>query len=432
MWVCAALGGCGVTVCAAPAVCLPEQAQPVLPEAPSGGGNPVAPAPEEPEAIILLMDGRRISGLLVERAPDAVVLRIGGIATRFGVELVDRVEVLPPVMERYRAMRAAIDDRDPDQLVQLAEWLRVRGKYDEAITELTHALSVRPGHVNATRLLALVRAQRELASRSGVRPASKPREPGAPPEAPRPRPEFPVLAPEQINTIKVYEINLKDPPDLVIKRETMAKLMERHAGDPLIPATAEAREALFKLSPARQLELMFKLQARDLYGEVQVVGNVPTMERFRDEVHRPWIINSCATNRCHGGREAGRLYLSNRKPNSESTVYTNFLILDRFRLEDGSPLIDYEEPERSPLLQMALPRRDSLFPHPPAPGPGGRGDLWKPAMRSANDRRFIEGVEWMKSMYRPRPEYPVAYQPPGTLAAEAATGSAPPEEPGKR
>ncbi len=413
-----------MSVCAALAPMQPrEHAQPVLPDRAPGEASPEPAPPEQPEAIVHLNDGRRVTGVLVEQTASEVVLSVGGIPTRFGSEIVDHVEVLAPVMERYRAMRAAIDERDPDQLVYLAEWLRSRGKYDEAIAELTRALSARPGHADATRLLALVRGQRELAMRAGPRaPGAADR--GARGATGRGHPEFPLLTPEQVNTVKVYEIDLKDPPNLLVKRETMARLMEKHAGDPLIPATAEAREALYRLSPARQLELMFKLQARDLYPEVQVVGGLRSMERFRDEVHRPWIINSCSTTKCHGGQEAGRLYLSNRRPNSEATVYTNFLILDRFRLADGSPLIDHEEPEKSPLLQMALPRRDSLFPHPAVPGPGGRGDAWRPAMRSTDDRRFRQAVEWIKSMYRPRPEYPVEYDPSRAVAAEAALDGA--------
>lgn len=400
-----------------------ERLQPTLPDGPPDAGAAPTQESEQPEAIVLLKDGRRITGLLVERTREAVVLKVGGIATRLPADIIDRVEVLPPVLERYQQMRDAIDDDDPDQLVQLAEWLRSRARFDLAIKELLRALEVRPGHPEATRLLTLVRGQRELASRAGSGDRGAPRPAGAP--APAVRPDFPVLSPDQINTIKVYEIDLKSPPDLLVDRDTMTRLMERHSGDPSIPPTAEGREALYRLAPARQVELIFKLQARELYPEIRVIGQPHSMTRFRDEVHRPWIVNSCATTRCHGGEEAGRLYLSNRRPNSEATVYTNFLILERFRLPDDSPLLDYDEPARSALLQMALPRRDSLVPHPIVPGPDGRGDLWRPAIRSTDDRRFQQAVEWMKSMYRPRPQYPVDYQPPKAVAAEAALPATP-------
>jgi hypothetical protein len=136
------------------------------------------------------------------------------------------------------------------------------------------------------------------------------------------------------------------------------------------------------------------------------------MERFRNDVHRTWLINGCATTRCHGGEKAGRLYLSTTRVNTDETAYTNFLIVDRYRTDSGIGLINYEEPVRSPLLQAGLPRKDALYPHPEVPGPNGRGDLWRPVFRSTRDTGYEQAVEWIQSMYRPRPEYPVEYTPP--------------------
>ena len=35
---------------------------------------------------------------------------------------------------------------------------------------------------------------------------------------------------------------------------------------------------------------------------------------------------------------------------TDQVAYTNFLILERFKLDNGMPLINYAEPARSPLL----------------------------------------------------------------------------------
>lgn len=394
---------------------------------------PPPPPPEEPEAVLWLRDGRRITGFLAEppggAAPGTVVLRIGGLPTRFGPELVDRVEVLPPLLERYRAMREAIDGHDPDELVRLAEWLLSRKQYALAVAELERAVEVRPGHAAAASMLLVARGQRDLAARAGRPSERAPGGDGAGGRRPVRR-AFPTLTPEQINVIKVYEIDLKSrtPPRVVVARETMLKLFEANAGSAHVPATAEAREEILRWPPWKQLELMFRLQARDLYGQVKVVGNPPVMERFRDDLHRTWLLNACSSTRCHGGEEAGRLFLNTSRPNSEATVYTNFLILETFKLADGTPLIDHDEPQRSPLLQMALPRKDSIRPHPVVPGPDGQGDVWRPALRNTDDARFVEAIRWIKSLYRPRPEYPIEYQPPRAVAAEAALPSATPKK----
>src|SRR5690606_8892035 len=99
--------------------------------------------------------------------------------------------------------------------------------------------------------------------------------------------------------------------------------------------------------------------ARELYGSVQVNGDPEAFSRFRDDVQTRWLVNACATNRCHGGAEAGRLRLVNTRPGGDEAVYTNFLILNRFVMTDGRPLILENDPGASPLLEMGLPRGDA-------------------------------------------------------------------------
>jgi hypothetical protein len=392
--------------------------------------SPADPA-EPSEAVVTLRDGRRIMGLLVSRSEDKIVLRIAGIETDFRMDGVDRVQVLAPVLERYRMMREAIDPGDIQQMLRLVEWLRAREKFDLALAEIDRALALTPQSAEARRVRALISGQIELAERARARRAAAPEQAApddaAAPPSDRPAKPFAVLTPQQINLIKVYEIDLRDPPNLLIKREAIARLMAEHAGNPLIPGTADGREAMFRMSPVQILDIMFRLQARDLYPEVEVVGQPRALRMFRDDVHRTWLMNACATTRCHGGEEAGRLYLRNQRVNSDETVYTNFLILDRYRLASGASLINYDDPERSPLLQAGLPRKDSLFPHPEVPGSNGRGDLWRPVFRASSDRRYVQAMDWIKAMYRPRPDYPVDYTPPRPVtplpAAQQVGGS---------
>jgi hypothetical protein len=211
---------------------------------------------------------------------------------------------------------------------------------------------------------------------------------------------------------------------MIIRRETVARLLEEHANDPALPHGQEARDALYHQAPVKILEAMFKAQARNLYGEVQVLDQPRSMHHFRDDVHRSWLINSCATAQCHGGAQAGRLQLLSRRSASDQVVYTNFLILDRYHLNDGRPLINYDDPASSPLIQFALPRPGPDQGHPIVPGNEGRGDLWKPIFRSEEDHRFQAAVAWISSMYRPRPEYPVQYTPP-------APSTPPPKKPAR-
>ena len=415
----------------------PPPAEPPAPTTPPAP-PPQQPEPEaqptggaedpEPETVVVLKDGQRFTGFLVERTPERVVLRIAGINTPIKRGVIDRVEIMPPVRERYQRMRELIDDTDAESLLRLAEWLRVRGEWDLALKEVDQALAVKPNDPDALRLKQLVQSQKEL--------AEKPRVPGAPSGgAPQNGgagaqdvDNFPLLSPKDINTIKVYEVDLKNPPRMVIKRETIDAFLEKYRGDNRVPQTPEEQSALYRASPTKVLDLMFRLRAREFYPEVQVVDLPRSLRAFRDDVHRTWLLNSCATNSCHGGNEAGRLRLYNKRPNTEETVFTNFVILERYRLPDGSPLINYQEPGRSPLLQMGLPRNESKHPHPVVPGREARGDLWRPFFRSGEaDMRFEQAVAWIQSMYRPRPDYPIEYKPP-TPEAIAPPADAPPVE----
>jgi len=396
--------------------------------------EPTQPPPPRPqaagprEAVVSLQDGQRYTGILVSQTPEKVVLKIAGIDTSIPARQISSVTLLPATLDRYRAMRATIEDDDADRLLMLVEWLRARSEWDTALLELDHILKIQPDNGEAMRLKLLVTSQRELALRSapdGKPEAEKPEATSAPGQPAENKPVFPLLSTGEINLIKVYEVDLKDPPRMVIGRDTVDRLIQEHAGDPLIPTTPAGREALYRQSPAATLNLMFRTQARNLYGEVTVVDQPRAMKIFRDEVHRAWIINTCSTSRCHGGTEAGRLQLYNQRPNTDPTVYTNFLILDRYRLADGKPLIDYEEPAKSPLLQLALPREHSLNPHPAIPGEESRADLWRPFFRSTDDRAFVRAVEWIKSMYRPRPEYGISYTPPGSSTAPPKSNEPP-------
>jgi len=57
-----------------------------------------------------------------------------------------------------------------------------------------------------------------------------------------------------------------------------------------------------------------------------------------------------------------------------------------------------------------LPREDSLYPHPLVST--SRSAAWRPVIGSVDDLPFVEAVAWINAMYRPRPDYPVSYDPP--------------------
>lgn len=387
--------------------------QPTTPQPQSEAPPSVAPQPENPDGLVVvfLRDGRRLEGRLVSRNNAKVVVEIAGFPTTFNMQDVLRIDPVPPVAERYRQLRTVIADDDIEQLLLLTDWLRDREAFSLALVEVAHILKLDPHNeeakalkqqIESTILLraeALNRAE-DAAPGTDHKPRTKPKR----------RPGFPTLTRDQINLIKIYEVDLKDPPRLVVDRDTIRRLVEAYDGNDLIPQSREARAALERRPPVYILELMFRLRAREFYNEVRVDGEPKAFRLFRENVHRPWLVPTCSSTACHGGQQAGNLWLKNTSPNNEQTIYTNFLILDRYRLADGTPLIDYKEPAKSPLLQMALPRDLSLYPHPLVAT--NSTSVWRPVIGSTDDLRFAKAIQWINAMYQPRPEYPVTYEPP--------------------
>lgn len=423
---------------------------------------PAQPAPsdedptEEHETELVLKDRRRVSGKLVEVTSESVVLAISGIPTVFKLDNIEAIRALPTVEERYNDLRAAIADDDIEGLLRLAEWVRQRGRLTLALKDVDTVLAREPANRAANELKTIIVEQQKLnalkatkpkpqttpdpkpptnpTSKPATKPATKPNaqpDEGPEPGPTRPRPAadtFPLLTDEQINLIRVFETDLKDPPAMVVKRETVTRFLDKYEGTivegkGIVPVSPEAREQFYRLRPSQVLSWFFDLRAREFYPDVQVLENPATMRQFRDNVHRTWLINSCATSKCHGGEEAGRLYLYNKNQASDRAAYTNWVIIDQFKTSDGLPLIDFKDPARSPLLQMGLPRDKAIIKHPNAEGAGRR---WIPIFDDQNDRRYRAAVDWVLSLYPNRAGYPIDYKPPVPKALQAPAPAAPP------
>lgn len=370
-----------------------------------------ASQPESPrEAVVVMGDGTRYTGMLVSQDDQHVVVEVGGIDLRLNADDVARIDILPPIRERYARLRAATADDDIPARLNLVNWLVGRSEYELAGEELTGIMEAEPRHPRALELRRIIDAAILLNAPGPDQPE------GGDPEGPEGDPDRPlkdpiqVLSAEEINLIRVYELDLERLPRIIIRRETVERLIEENVGDPLIPSTIEGRDDLIRSvrsNPRRVLDLIFRLKARHLYPEIQVIDNPRAMQMFRERVHSTWLINACAT--CHNtDADAPRgPRLVTRRPNSDATVYSNFLILDRYRLADGTALIDYDNPGASPLLHMGMPRVTAEFPHPDVAAARG----WSPVFLSNNTNSYQNALTWIRSMYRPRPDYPIDYPP---------------------
>lgn len=364
---------------------------------------------------LLFRNGEFVDGELVSETVEKVTLNVAGIETTFGQSRIAQLVRLPDLATRYRQWRAEIDDGDVGHIEQLIQWLAGEELYHVAHYEAAKLSVNRPRDPRVDALLRRMRGMAALFEQRGQGVARKPTENEKP---------MPLLSREQVNLIRVYELDLLDPPRIRISPRDVQEFLLAYREDPRVPQTPEGRQAMMAGDPVDVLRLMFELKAREYYDRVRVLDDPATVKMFRRDV-TGWLVAGCATSRCHGGVEAGSLRLANRNARGEGQAYTNFLVLTRATLADGTPLIDLEEPDNSPLLHLGLRREGSRFPHPEVPSDRGDGDDWRPVFSRTEDARWRQTTAWIRSLYQPRPEYPIEYPPRSDLQAEEAASDVP-------
>jgi hypothetical protein len=432
----------------------------------------IRPKPGQ-RGVVQLRDGSVVKGVIVRDDLVGVGFKVDTLNGRLPRSQVYRVVLQPDFEERYAAIKANTFPEQHGRRLSLAQWLIDEQRLDMALVEL-EAL-VRDSDSDAARdLLTSVRARIKLAetvaadkareatgakagtgdhapvvatpgATPGATPSATPSgTPVAAPDAapvalptavpavteepdgrdaskpattagpPNPREMLPsdLLSDEDVNLIRVYEIDAKDPPRIRVQPEGVRQLLLRYGSSSLIPAGTQERNELFGREGAEIAQLMFDLKARDLYRYIEVQEDPPSLARFRTRVHNSWMIPNCATSRCHGGVQAGKFFLYTGKAKDARIRYTNMITLLNFEV-DGKKVVDFDTPADSLLIQYAMPRSMARNPHPDVKG-------WKPVFSQGTPQLLQDTVEWIRGMYQPRPEYPIQYKAPKLNAPDSA------------
>jgi hypothetical protein len=362
---------------------------------------------------VIFNDGRVLVGKLLEDGYENVSIEIEGIAARYPREAVDEVLPYPTDAELYERFRSRVEPDQYGARYTLALWLYQKKMYVESKRELESLLEA-TNHYEAKQLLVEVNAQMKLlVPRDDASPDGDARTARGKDE-----PKSPLLSAAEVNLIRVYELDLNDPPRLQVSETLISTMLERYTDSELIPAGSANRSAFYTKEPIEIVKTLFALKARDLYGEIKVLGEPASLNLFRHRVHNAWIINNCATSRCHGGPDGGRLYLHTKNYKDAETRMTNMLILTRTTI-DGIPLVDFEKPTDSLVYQYALPPTEARRPHPDVRG-------WKPILSTGRRGLQEDFVNWVRSMKIQRGEYPgIDYTPPGLKRPDRPTPGGP-------
>ncbi len=401
--------------------------EPVAPSFPPG----VTEFMEEPGAgdlvRVYLNSGGSWTGTLVRREGGEVIIKVNRVDMRLREDEVRQLVRLQTPKERFVSMRAGTGHRDESSLLALARWAVDEDLLDEALGVVGEVLEFNPTSRSAIKMNRDIAFLLKLQQDAGE-PAPEDISDERRAELDKLRIEnFPYLTDEQVNLIKVFEVDLNDPPRIKIPISTINALLDGYQGHLLIPSTEAGKRAFRNAPDAEILDTIFRVQARPLYSSVRVVGQLEQMRLFRDRINAGWLTRSCGSTDCHGGLNGGQFLISNRWRRTERGVYTNFYILSSYETADGLPMIDPGEPRLSAMLQMGLPQEIALWPHPDVIG-------WRPTFRSEEDRWFVRSVDWIDSLYKPRPEYDLGYVLPGERPRNELRGDAVPargQDPGQ-
>lgn len=200
----------------------------------------------------------------------------------------------------------------------------------------------------------------------------------------------PLLSPEDIELIKVFEVHLDTDPEprVTIPRDKLRDFLKEFQASDDIPRGKREQEKWLREDGHQQLKLLFKLRARDYYKHVRVRSQIESLREFGN-IHRRYILGFFQP--VFGSGAVDGLYLFPRGREADRIEMTNFYILTQATI-DGKPIIDRNVPEDSLLVQWGLPRESAKFPAP--------DDLkgWEKQFNGVDDERFKELVVWIESL----------------------------------
>jgi hypothetical protein len=365
-------------------------------------------------AQVILKDGATLEGELLGQNNEQVQLRIAGIDTTIDRDNIESMSLMESDEQYFKKQREKLDDDDLDGRLKLTREMLDREAFAIAKREaeaLDDRFTDNPAVVD---MLQLIKARENLKATSDATQGLDLREyrenpPGTPnvldPAGQGRTPSEVYLSPEQIALIKVYEVDLESNPRVTIPRATLDEFLEKYADRDDVPRDRSDRVAFLRASGTDQLDLFFKVQARDLYSQVNVRTDPAPIAEFRRLVNPRYVARYFEPTFARG--QVDGLRLINQRPEGPEEAYTNFYLLTQFEY-NGLPLIDRSRPEESLLVQWGLPREEARHPAPDVEG-------WRPAFRNNRDTQYQQYVEWIDSLlFNDHPDYDIDYTAPDT------------------
>ena len=374
--------------------------------------------------IVILKNGGAVTGEVTETPEGYEVKKKLGTVFYKRADVAKVVDAISPTDE-YDKRRAAVDDKDPDQLYKLANWAYEREMYKRALADLEAALKLKPDHARAGLLLKVV--NRKLSGKpAAVEPRVTPTVAAADAKD--------LVSEEDIYRIRIAEIDLRwdndnrriegvDSRNQAVRVKFDKKVVERFIDK--MRGVEEFRRERFDrtfLAQARRLQLAYmlsKLQRGDtaFLDDILIESDPLCVRQFRQFIW-PMIARSCAQPQCHGGldekaKPKGGMKLFLGKGLVTQTEYTNFTVLGGVKKSKGRHVIDRSQHTDSLLLQFGLPRKQAKHHHPI--------EIKPPLFRNIRDANYVRTLRWIMTLRGPNhPDYRLKWVPPYGMSLDTS------------
>jgi len=340
---------------------------------------------------------------------------LNGRATRFAIACLVMVAIVP----------ATIGDLAD---VYLKNGLKFRGDVSttaDAVIVKNLAGEVRFSLADVARIVPLEPASTQpttspaqtsssSTSAPSTQPATQPAEPGETVAEPDDRELSPAapISKTDIQRLRLLELTLDGPAEVVrvrFKRKPRQKDLPTDVLDALRrrPDYRPEWEGILKRGqPYEKLQLILRETGLKYLDRIELLSDPEAFTRYQRKV-LPLIRQSCARSGCHSGKAARVFRFPVGSTKSESYLYTSFVLLSQMQTRHG-PLIDRMNPETSVLVSYLMQQEWNDWAHPPVTS----GPSFKPIIRSTDDPRYADVIDWINFLMVPPPDYGLEYENP--------------------
>ena len=372
--------------------------------------------------VVTLNSGQTLTGEKVRETDTQLVLRdeAGRTRTLAKSDIASVAPRLSPQQE-YAQRSAKLAPDDLDGRWTLAYDMHERDANDLALRELEALARRFPQGENAShdRIYFLLQTVRNEIARS--QPRTRSEDASAAESRRTTGPQAPavvgdrVLTPaepqrlsrEQINLLKVWEL----PIDLEraritvrVSRDVLEKVHEEYQQDlPQEYRGRRGRSDFLRLRGWEHAQMLFDLEARPYYGDIEVIRGPETLQTFQNRIHPGHVLRYFAP-RFATGQTDLFLFAPGPGASPESVAMSNFFILSQAEAAGGR-FINRDDPAQSLLVQWSLPREVADIPAPQVPD-------WSPAFDSLDDPECQNLMRWIGTLYAPMPDYGIDYALP--------------------